>query len=895
MDTRLIKTISLFAVLAMAITAAVLVTQESVAEEQSDISLYATDNTAVTIRFDEGTGSSNYKTYYVRDGHDIWLPTQLFTKEGSYLSGWSDGIQSYLPGHKYTVNGETRLTAEWTTPSGDRVRHLEDWVLQPGEEMEQFSLFATSSDLSGSMDDIQVPSWFDKVEGTQDNLPAYTGSTDQPGIYLVSYTKAAFLGMNPTLCWFIITVPSPMDETYTVKFDLDGGSGSIPQEFVHKGTGLILPDLDSTSWAGTGTMTLVGWSITDADGNTGTFPLDSLYIFDADATVTAVWESDPNVLVYSLDGGSLENVYATVTWSDEPVSFRDDAVKDGYEFLGWKVTEDRDMVYAPKQLAYLDSTTKVEAYFVPTGTSLCTVTYDAGAGSTTLKTQKVEAGKYVVLPMLQTSLPGYEFIGWSTDPPTGEGIDDRTPIGTEHLQIDSSITLHAVYHDASTTDPDEPDPEEPPEYSVTFDPNGGDTTYPVQTVTSGDKVSEPVSPLKDGCIFLGWAEVGKTEPYDFTRPVEYSMVLYAMWDDFFTISYSEDDEGAPVVIVTIAEDYRGADKIEVYWGSPLIQNTIVENGTAQMVYTYTTYGYIVLTATINGDQYTSRAPFSVSADHYNPTKVYTVYFNTDGGSYIEPQQVEHGKTIVKPVDPTKDGFNFNGWVGSNGAAWDFSTPIYAETTLRATWTDQPVVDDPEEVVAFFTITQTADGWTFDGTGSVNVTTWTWLVDDQEVGTGETYEFSSEGLSEGIHTVQLKVVGSDGKTYYSDKQNITKGQSGIQPIYPIAHFTVKETESGWTCDAITSVNATKYEWYLDGQLLMGEYGRTLTIDSDELQSGTHTVKLIVTSNTENTDSHTESIVVEPSEEPSEDDTDWMLIACVVIVIAGAIIAVWRLWL
>ena len=144
-------------------------------------------------------------------------------------------------------------------------------------------------------------------------------------------------------------------------------------------------------------------------------------------------------------------------------------------------------------------------------------------------------------------------------------------------------------------------------------------------------------------------------------------------------------------------------------------------------------------------------------------------------------------------------------------------------------------------------------------------------------------------------MQLKVVGNDGKTYYSDKLNITKGQSEIQPTYPISHFTVKETDSGWICDATTSVNAIKYEWYIDGQLLMGEYGRTLTIDADELQSGTHTVKLIVTSYTQNTDSHSESIVVESSEEPSEDDTDWMLIACVVIVIAGALIAVWRLWL
>lgn len=896
MDARLIKTLSILTVV-MIITlsvAAISSPDSDVdAQTQGDMISYASTSEAVKLTFVEDLGSSINKTYTVRSGYPVQLPTQLFSKDGSYLSGWSDGSESFLPGADYIVNGDAVLTAEWTTPSNDRIRHLDDIVLQRNETLERFRLYDTSPDLSGNMTEITVPSWFSRVAGDYDD-PYYIGSTGVPGVYLVSYYKAAIAGLHPTLCWYTITVPSDMDETYTVDFNLNGGSGSIPREYVTKGTGIILPDAESTSWAGDGSQSLVGWNITDADGNRGLFPLDSLYIFDADATVEAAWEGNPNVLVYSMDGGSLENVYTTVTWSDEPVSFRDDAVKSGYEFLGWKVAEDQAMVYAPKQLAYLDSTTKVEAYFVPTGTSLCTVTYDAGAGSTTLTSQKVESGKYVVLPMLQTSLPGYEFIGWSTDPPTGDGIDDRTPIGTEHLQIDSSITLYAVYHDAGTTDPDDPEPEEP-EYSVTFDPNGGDTTYPVQKVTSGDKVSEPVSPLKDGCIFLGWAEVGKTEPYDFNRPVEYTMVLYAMWDEFFTISYAEDDEGAPVVIVTIAEDYRGADKIEVYWGSPLIQNTIVENGTAQMVYTYTTYGYIVLTATINGDQYTSRAPFSVSADHYNPTKVYTVYFNTDGGSYIEPQQVEHGKTIVKPVNPTKDGFNFNGWVGSNGAAWDFSTPIYAETTLRATWTDQPVVDDPEEVVAFFTITQTADGWTFDGAGSNNVTTWTWLVDDQEVGTGETFEFSSEGLSEGIHTVQLKVVGSDGKTYYSDKLNITKGQSETQPTYPIAHFTVKETESGWICDATTSVNAIKYEWYIDGQLLMGEYGRTLTIDADELQSGTHTVKLIVTSYTQNTDSHSESIVVESSEEPSEDDTDWMLIACVVIVIAGALIAVWRLWL
>lgn len=877
MHRNLLQTLSILAALALLISGSFLL---SVGNESDAV------GGAATLRFDIDSTGSDSQMYYVRVGNTVELPTMMFEKDGSYLAGWTDGSDTYSPGGKYLVTGDARLTAVWATPSHDRLRHCEDVVLQPGEEY-SVSLFATSDDLNGNMDDITVPSWFEKVPGTSDSLPAYTGSTDEPGIYLVSYTKSAFLGINATYCWYTITIPSNMDETYSVSYDLNGGSGSIGQQFVAKGTGLVLPGEDSTSWAGSGTMHLVGWNITDADGNRGLFPLDSLYIFDSDAVVEAQWESNPNVLVYSMDGGSLENVYATVTWGDEPVSLRVDAVKPGHTFLGWKVSQDPDLVYASGLLVDLDEATYLEAYFVPDGTDLCTVTYDAGEGSSAVTNQRVEAGKYVMLPEYQVQYNGYDFIGWSTDPPEGNGVDDgREAIPTEHLRITEDTTLYAVYHDSGSTESDV--------CSVIFDAAGGDSTYPVQHVEIGDKVIEPAEPMRDGCLFLGWAVLGTTDPWDFqVDTVQYDITLRAMWADAFTIAYSETDEGLPVVTLTVDPAYVGSERIDVYWGSPRDGSEIVYNGTASHTYSYTTWGYIILTVTIDGVGHTSRMPFSVSAEHYNPTVEYTVQFNTDGGSYVEPQTVRHGECAFRPVDPTKDGVTFNGWFLGDDE-WDFSTPVTMDITLTAQWTDEPITnpDDPDSPIAFFTVTRTANGWFLDGTKSVGALSYEWIMDGEAVGNGMNLVLDYDDVEEGSHTVQLCIEGIDGKRHCSGVQSIVKGPPQVTPVQPTATFTVTPENGGWLLDASGSKNATRYVWYLDGEVLTGETGTVVHL-SDKLVDGTHEVVLVVYSNTENSDSHRETIVVDSGgDNDSGFVVNWTIIVTIISIIILLVVIAWR---
>ena len=64
---------------------------------------------------------------------------------------------------------------------------------------------------------------------------------------------------------------------------------------------------------------------------------------------------------------------------------------------------------------------------------------------------------------------------------------------------------------------------------------------------------------------------------------------------------------------------------------------------------------------------------------------YTVTFDSDGGSSVEAQNVESGKTADKPTDPTKAGYDFGGWYNGT-SAFDFTKPVTEKITLKAKWT-----------------------------------------------------------------------------------------------------------------------------------------------------------------------------------------------------------------
>jgi len=78
------------------------------------------------------------------------------------------------------------------------------------------------------------------------------------------------------------------------------------------------------------------------------------------------------------------------------------------------------------------------------------------------------------------------------------------------------------------------------------------------------------------------------------------------------------------------------------------------------------------------------APMTIYAKY-----MYTISFNTNGGSAITNQAIESNETATEPTAPTKMGYTFAEWYKDEALTekWDFATDVVTEnTTLYAKWT-----------------------------------------------------------------------------------------------------------------------------------------------------------------------------------------------------------------
>jgi uncharacterized repeat protein (TIGR02543 family) len=84
-----------------------------------------------------------------------------------------------------------------------------------------------------------------------------------------------------------------------------------------------------------------------------------------------------------------------------------------------------------------------------------------------------------------------------------------------------------------------------------------------------------------------------------------------------------------------------------------------------------------------------------------------VTFETDGGSAVAQQNVAYGDMAVKPAEPTKAGYNFDGWYKDAAftEAFDFNTAITADVTIYAKWS----------LIPYYTVVEGANGTCMQGT------------------------------------------------------------------------------------------------------------------------------------------------------------------------------------
>ena len=88
-------------------------------------------------------------------------------------------------------------------------------------------------------------------------------------------------------------------------------------------------------------------------------------------------------------------------------------------------------------------------------------------------------------------------------------------------------------------------------------------------------------------------------------------------------------------------------------------------------------------------------------------ETYKVNFDSDGGTSVVAIEVEDGSIIEKPDDPTKEGYEFVGWMLGD-ELYDFSHKVDGDITLKATW------QEIKPNVVYYTVTFDSVGGTPQG-------------------------------------------------------------------------------------------------------------------------------------------------------------------------------------
>lgn len=780
----------------------------------------------VTLQGNGGSTSSGKTSvsYSVISGQDYPLSSSTFTRNGHILIGWSTSpgasAPAYHPGQCVTVSSNRTLYAVWEdlTYNGairyggnaDGVDVEADVIAaSPGEsptlrldEDGTYGLmrsvigrtsyeYGLSVTYCGKAIESKTTSRGNTISADWLSLAisdsgtfTFSGAPVKEGIYTIDVTmKTKSIGgsygdLDDLLIRWYVTVPVSGDDTLSVSFDMGGGSGSLNTITAPSGTAIVLPNYTDSSGnqIRKDGYTLVGWEIPDNRGSRSVYALGSLYTIAYTTAATAKWVSDPNVLVYSLDGGTLANVQAYVIGDGSTLTLRDTGVtKDGYTFLGWRPSQDHDIAYAPGLNIIVSGPMYMEAYFIFNGDQLCTVTFDANGGQGLVYEQKVESGMYVKLPTaVNMARDGYTFIGWSES-------KDGSVYGFEDFQVEQDTVLYAIWDENSTpVIPDEPEPK-PVYYDVAFSPNQGQGNYDVQRIKSGGYVVKPVDPQREGYVFLGWKSLTMPGIWDFTEDrVTSDTILQAQWAQHFTTSV----DGLKVTVDMCGDYYDMA--FDVWWGDEKDSSDAVgpSVGRAEHTYEYTTYGYVTVRSHDSSGTYESKLTFSVSGEHYNPPVNHIVTFDPGNGGLFFEQIVDAGRAAEKPQDPVWDGHTFTGWY-YEGSEWDFADIVTCDMTLVGGW-DEVVPDLPLAVYpdALFTITATPSGWHVDASDSANAASFRWYLDGRSLGTGVTADIDSNALSVGTHSVRLTVTSitghSDSEVEQIVKQDPDRGQQDPDP-------------------------------------------------------------------------------------------------------------------
>ena len=228
----------------------------------------------------------------------------------------------------------------------------------------------------------------------------------------------------------------------------------------------------------------------------------------------------------------------------------------------------------------------------------------------------------------------------------------------------------------------------PTTYTVKYDANGGTGAPSNQTKKQGESLTiSTAKPTKTGYTFTSWntKKDGTGTKYDIgaSYTVDADLTLYAQYKEntvTYTIKYDANGgENAP----------KEQTKTK---GKELVLSTTVPTKEGYIFVNWNTKKDGTGSAYAAGGKYSSNANVILYAQYekeLNEDEVqYTItFYMNDGTTEKSTKVVNKGDKVVKPEDPTREGYTFDGWYDKkeNGKEYDFTKEVTSDISLYAYW------------------------------------------------------------------------------------------------------------------------------------------------------------------------------------------------------------------
>lgn len=446
----------------------------------------------------------------------------------------------------------------------------------------------------------------------------------------------------------------------------------------------------------------------------------TLFIFSVmpanDMTVYARWIEE-HIVTFDYNNGSSQTT--RIVLDNNQIGVLPTPTKVGYTFDGWYETID----FSDARVLSTDIINSSLTLYAKWNVKSITLTFNSNGGSNVLPiTQNYNSE--VIEPVAPTKL-GYNFVGWYSDSSL------QNPITFPYMMPSVNTTLYAKWQIN--------------QYTITFESNGGSSVTSI-TKNYNEVIVSPVVPTKIGFAFDGWYldNITFTNKYTFSRMSAENIVIYAKWVEEFTVTfeYNNGDVQTSKTILnnkpigtlptptSLGYTFNGWYLTSDFSDSKVLSTDIVN--THLTLFAKWDIKTITLSFNTNGGTSVSSITQNYNSNVIkptNPTKTgysfigwysdsslqnivnfpynmpstnttvyakweinqYTINFESNGGSSVNPIIKNFGEAVSAPLKPSKAGFVFDGWYLDNvtfSNKYTFSTMPANDIPLYAKWIEE---------------------------------------------------------------------------------------------------------------------------------------------------------------------------------------------------------------